>query len=437
VRRYEEAKRRISIGNAGTHPTPHTDLLITAITYLTLPTISTATFGVFPCDRFDTGDQYLRNDYAISCLGAYRSAVVLYAIVILALFPIGVPSFYTILLWKNRKKIKQPVEVRSKDQKLVTKRFLFQDYKPKFWWFEIFETLRRLSLTGFLSIVNPGTDSQFAVGILLSVGSLVTYALFKPYISNRDNALSILSNAQIFCVFLTAFVMKRLKDKEEEAVMCGAAVDINDIEEVNGSLSDSEALGYLLIVMNLLNVVVFAGWGYFKSRQRGEKDGEEDRSSAFKVLTKNVKSTTSNILRHENPLWKGGGRREEGGKAGMMKKKKKLGMNRKKKDSRAARDSVREMLGTASTGRSVALGTEQVMKVNDAGLLEVGGVEGRDSNKSSSEDEFDSDPDSDSSNEPEAPPPRAPKGWETAWDSSHKRFYFFERQSGDTRWSES
>jgi len=43
------------------------------------------------------------------------------------------------------------------------------------------------------------------------------------------------------------------------------------------------------------------------------------------------------------------------------------------------------------------------------GLLEVGGVEGRDGNKSSSEDEFDSD--LGSSNEPEAPPPRAhPRG---------------------------
>jgi len=194
----------------------------------------------------------------------------------------------------------------------------------------------------------------------------VAYALFKPYISDRNNSFSILSNAQIFCMSLTAFVMKRLKDKEEEADMCGVAVDANNIEDTKGSLSDSEALGCLLIVMNLLNVVVFAGWEYFKSRQRGEEGGEEDRSSAFKVLAKNVKNTAGDSFRHENRLLKGGAEKEEGDKAGK-KKKKKFGMKGKKKDSRAARDSVREMLGAASAGRSVALGTEQVMKVNDAG----------------------------------------------------------------------
>ena len=38
-----------------------------ALTYLTLPTITTLFFGMIPCDVFDNGNRYLRTDYNINC----------------------------------------------------------------------------------------------------------------------------------------------------------------------------------------------------------------------------------------------------------------------------------------------------------------------------------------------------------------------------------
>eukprot|EP00518_Triparma_eleuthera_P016732 CAMPEP_0197556772 /NCGR_PEP_ID=MMETSP1320-20131121/15709_1 /TAXON_ID=91990 /ORGANISM="Bolidomonas sp., Strain RCC2347" /LENGTH=52 /DNA_ID=CAMNT_0043117927 /DNA_START=35 /DNA_END=190 /DNA_ORIENTATION=- len=49
------------------------------------------------------------------------------------IFPVGVPSSYFYLLWRNKAKINKPVEEREKDQKLMAIGFLFDPYKPEFW----------------------------------------------------------------------------------------------------------------------------------------------------------------------------------------------------------------------------------------------------------------------------------------------------------------
>ena len=46
--------------------------------------------------------------------------------------------------------------------------FLFSAYEPHVWWFELFETARRLLLTGFLVLFQPGTASQISVGMIVS-----------------------------------------------------------------------------------------------------------------------------------------------------------------------------------------------------------------------------------------------------------------------------
>ena len=167
--------------------------LALALSFIILPGVSTLVFRAFPCDPFDDERTFLRADYGISCNTKTYTFFKFYAGVMVFIYPIGIPVTYAIALFKARKNIQNPVEIRDADEAVASLAFLFDSYKPKFWWFEIFETVRRLSLTGALGALMPGTVTQMTVGVLLCVGGLVVYCVARPFLSARDNLLGILS----------------------------------------------------------------------------------------------------------------------------------------------------------------------------------------------------------------------------------------------------
>ena len=136
-----------------------------AVSYVVVPTSTTIIFKAFPCDTFSYGKEtvsYLRADYSISCDDPNDNYQTFRALAILGIFifPVGIPSAYAYILWKKKELIKQSALERSQNAELMTVSFLFDSYKPQFWWFELFETCRRLLLTGALGAIKPGTITQ-------------------------------------------------------------------------------------------------------------------------------------------------------------------------------------------------------------------------------------------------------------------------------------
>ena len=112
-------------------------------------------------------------------------------------YPIGVPLLFAYLLFKKRERIKKPMEEREKDEELFGMEFLFDNYKPKFWYFEIIVTVLRLLLTGVLGLIEPGSSTQLSVGMLISLLAIVIICCSFPYENGRDSVLSILSYVQV------------------------------------------------------------------------------------------------------------------------------------------------------------------------------------------------------------------------------------------------
>lgn len=56
------------------------------------------------CEQFEDGSSFLKADYGISCLDANRDAWVLYAVVMLIIYPIGIPMVYlfSLMRWKHK-----------------------------------------------------------------------------------------------------------------------------------------------------------------------------------------------------------------------------------------------------------------------------------------------------------------------------------------------
>jgi len=89
-------------------------------------------------------------------------------------YPIGLPCAILLLLYWNRKTILTRAEgfvAKKNATKLIDGvGFLYLSYKPKFYYFEMVEASRRLSLTAVVSIFKPGSKPQmvrFARSLLM------------------------------------------------------------------------------------------------------------------------------------------------------------------------------------------------------------------------------------------------------------------------------
>ena len=108
--------------------------LVLVATYGVLPSVSTAIFGAFPCDKMDTKESYLIADYNINCGTVAYTTYSVYSGLYIVVYPVGIPLLYAALLFAKRERIKKPVEEREKDLELAGMEFLFDKYKPQYWY---------------------------------------------------------------------------------------------------------------------------------------------------------------------------------------------------------------------------------------------------------------------------------------------------------------
>jgi hypothetical protein len=116
-------------------------------TYFVLPSISTTIFRTFSCQNIDPDNNdsnhdnlYMRADYSISCNSNRYYFGRNYAIVMIFIYPIGIPLYYFYLLYSVKDYIKNRyVHIESSHLRrhnnavLSPLRILFDAYKPHFW----------------------------------------------------------------------------------------------------------------------------------------------------------------------------------------------------------------------------------------------------------------------------------------------------------------
>jgi len=233
-----------------------------AMTFVILTGVSVKIFSTFACQTFD-GDygSYLKVDYSLKCdHSAERWFYWLYAGFMILVFPLGIPMLYTYLLRKKvgtqetltdaiirkilcRKKLgseaggkidpgqaefertmddkqalKQALEEREKfeeeDPGLKALSFLYGSYEPKFWWFEIFETLRKLALTGFSVFLVPGTAAQIVMSMVMCLGATRMYCRKRPFISDFHDSFAEVVQWQLFFTMFAALAIRVNLDGE-------------------------------------------------------------------------------------------------------------------------------------------------------------------------------------------------------------------------------
>jgi hypothetical protein len=90
---------------------------------------------------------------------------------------------------------------------LTTLKFLYQDYKPQYYWWEGLEIVRKLLLTGVLVQFKKGSLVQTIMAMVIIVVHLVLLALFKPYKKARDGAIALFVYAMLLAVFFASLLL--------------------------------------------------------------------------------------------------------------------------------------------------------------------------------------------------------------------------------------
>lgn len=99
-------------------------------------------------------------------------------------------------------------ELEKIGMQLSSLKFLFQEYQPKFWYFEIIETLRKLFLTSVLSVISPGSTKQLVYGNLFVVVCLIVYIILSPFDDLELTTTSAICQLQIWFILFLSILIK-------------------------------------------------------------------------------------------------------------------------------------------------------------------------------------------------------------------------------------
>ena len=208
-----------------------------AMTFVILPSVSVEIFSTFACHKFDSDyGNYLKVDFSLNCDSSDHKFFKVYAGLMIIIYPIGVPLMYFYLLWSKRDMI-DPGQERNEgkmdeeealqaalkcreeneeaDPTLKSLSFLYAAYEPKYWWFEVFETIRKLALTGLLVFLVPGTAAQIVISLAMCMFSMRIYSGCKPFIEVCDDRFSETAQWQLYFTLFGALAMKVKLDGED------------------------------------------------------------------------------------------------------------------------------------------------------------------------------------------------------------------------------
>ncbi|CAM9097393.1 unnamed protein product, partial [Laminaria digitata] len=168
--------------------------------------VSYKIFQTFACDALDDGDSYLRADYSVSCLTSRHSWYETYSLVMVGVYPVGIPAVFAWLIGRHRHDL-----VKENREELVQLKPLYglwAAYKPSRYFYEVIECVRRNTLTAIAAFVLPGTTAQISIVLLFAVVFVFVSEVISPFEKPADMNLYRWGNGIIVASMYVAFLMK-------------------------------------------------------------------------------------------------------------------------------------------------------------------------------------------------------------------------------------
>jgi serine/threonine protein kinase/membrane protein implicated in regulation of membrane protease activity len=226
--------------------------------FIVLPTVAMLQFTALECIDLADGSSYLRVDTSVSCnSNSYKSF--LYIDGVLIFLYQSVPLLWFVLLWRIRDKVnpqgadkyrvksvkpgekanrgrrvnvtstatsssglaasvvaqggllseteKSAVRGRNGDPSIQYLSFLWKDYMPARWYYEVFEMYRRIIFIAVIPLLGNEQSIRAIIGCMLSLVMIGFVREVSPFIRGATNILLGVAQYQIFLTFFAAFII--------------------------------------------------------------------------------------------------------------------------------------------------------------------------------------------------------------------------------------
>ena len=135
--------------------------------------------------------KYLKADYSIQCQSTEYNHSLIVAYISTA-YVIALPVASFIVLWRHRRVILAIDNTRpaqQADSSITGLRFLFENYKPRTWYWELVEMSRKVILTSGLILV--GEESRSYIGLTLVIAGMygMVFSWMKPIQDGFENKM--------------------------------------------------------------------------------------------------------------------------------------------------------------------------------------------------------------------------------------------------------
>lgn len=213
------------------------------VVFFLYPGIGTRVFRTFKCLHI-LGEAWLTADMSVRCWEGQHSQSVALMVVCVFVYVIGIPVASVLILYRNQSLIVEksgPIHAnfgichlichkknspllasqlkRQKKQFKDTYGQLFEAYKPKHWYFEAIEMVKKQILAGGLVLVAPGSPVQVLLAIIVALAFLVTVLHTKPYADVNDNKIQAFATIQLILLLLVGLVLKTDRSGPYETVL--------------------------------------------------------------------------------------------------------------------------------------------------------------------------------------------------------------------------
>ena len=171
------------------------------------------------------------------------------AIAAVAIYPIGIMVFCGVLLFKASSCI-----LAGRDTPLTRAvAFLYREYDPECFWWELMEMLRKFLLVGLFVTLMPGTIMQVSVGTIVCATYLMIQLQASPYKNQSDDYLAVASSFSLLMVFFCSIIYKYATLTASQDLRAKMS-----IEQTEDFIVDNTALTAVL-VGSVFGSLLFAG----------------------------------------------------------------------------------------------------------------------------------------------------------------------------------
>jgi len=168
--------------------------------FLIYPGVSANVLALFVCDTV-YGTSYLLADVTVHCYDTRWWSYFPLMLVMIGLYPVGVPALVFYTLRKNKNKLHDPGTK-------IQLGFLYEAYNLDTWFWEVVDMAHKLTMTSLISFMP--IDAQMPIGMFVVVIYLWSLLLKQPYLRKDDDLMHQFVQVELYLVVLAGYILTSL-----------------------------------------------------------------------------------------------------------------------------------------------------------------------------------------------------------------------------------